>query len=164
MKIFVFLLAFCFVCGNTQKTVKPFCLQELRRRFADEQEVQRRYVQTGEGTCFALKSHVARCLDRSLLELARTIHPKDHTKIPSVDLEIMEEALGHYFNLDKLKMVKALLKDCAHMDDTGKPVITAGDFSKRCACDFGNTRDCLAYEHIKGIFGCGPVENVVPSQ
>lgn len=171
MKIFLAFSILCiFALGQSIRSVRPYCLEELKGKYASNVTISQHYVYTGEANCFSLKTHVAKCLDMSLLQLIRTVKPetvKDKTKIPSIAVPELENALSHYINLKRLPLMKTLLKNCGHEDstrDSRDHVIVVGDFSKRCDCDFGGHMHCLAYEHVRTVFSCGRVEEVVPVQ
>jgi hypothetical protein len=160
--VLVALLACGIQAGNP---IHQYCLEELKREHPySSATVDRLYAQTGEDACFDLKVHVARCLDRSLYTLIQATDSdqlRDKSKVPSVELTELERSMAHYLNVDLLPGFKDVLSKCSHPEQKGglfKKVISVGDFSKRCDCDFGNEDHCLAYKHVGEVMNCGNAE------
>jgi hypothetical protein len=142
-----------------------YCYEELTKQHPNSPNtVDRLYSSTGESACFELKTHVARCLDKSLYALVQEIDPaqlSDKTKIPSVEIGELEAALSFSVNVGLLPGFKDVLSRCSHQErDSGlyKQVISVGDFTKKCSCDLGNDDRCRAYKHVGQMMHCGEAE------
>jgi hypothetical protein len=164
------IFAFLFVVGHCAQAagpVKAFCLEELRHRYGNNTAaIHRSYSKTGESACFPLKTHVAKCLDKTLFAAIRIYDPaqlKDKTITPSVTVSDLITGLQNYFAVDKLPGFRDFLQRCSHNGGerfSYRRVISVGDFSHRCVCDLGNDYKCLAYEHVGSTFHCGEVEEL----
>ena len=138
---------------TVSQCTRKFCLEELQRDYpGDTSTINDRYARTGENVCFDLKTHVSRCLDRSLYSLVQIVSPEQlqsKKNPPKLSLETIEEALGHYMNVALIPSFKDYLQRCSHQG-----MITVGDFSKTCACDIGSDMDCIGYKHIGEMLQC----------
>lgn len=141
---------------------RRFCLEQLQNEYGNNSQiVLQNYEKTGENKCFKLKSHVARCMDKSLYSLIKTIdNEMAKSQHPYITLSNLEREMRKGTNVDNLPGFVKFLERCSHQQETDHGrvnVIDVGDFSRRCECDLGSDQNCRAYEHIRGMFYCGAV-------
>lgn len=174
-KNYCFVAIFSLFCIGIalSSPVRQFCLEELKSEHNDASSIERLYSSTAENNCLELKVHVARCLDRSLFSLIKTLEPeqmKDKTKAPSITLDKLSNTLSKYINIGIIPGFTQALEKCSHVDQSRgmyTKVISFGDFSRKCACDFGSDQQCRAYRHIGDLMHCGaamPINNIMQSK
>lgn len=159
----IFLFLFAIFTGLNALPARRYCFEELSKKYMNSTlEINRMYEHKAENKCFDIKRHVGLCLDRALY----SVIPQNQrrTTAPSISTRDLYEVLKVYVNVKIIPGMENAIESCAHIDQqTGvyKKVITVGDFSKRCSCDFGDYDDCSIYKRIGIVLQCGNIKESI---
>jgi hypothetical protein len=138
---------------------KRYCLEELTRKHGDNTDtIDRLYSPTAENVCLKLKHHVSMCLDRALYSISS--RESDKNSIPNISTRELYKVLKTYVNVKNIPGMEDAIENCAHVDEHSgmyNKVISVGDFTKRCECDFSGVDDCVIYKRISQVLQCGRV-------